>query len=349
MPNTERGNVAKIIAKARANDVTTLFIKSGDGTHNWTQFSRSLLDQLHAAGLLVCAWPYVYGANPRGEAKATIRTLALRPDCLAIDAEAEYEGRYPAASIYISAVRRAAGPGFPISLAGFPYADYHPSFPYSVFFQPGGAQFNQPQAYWRDIGHSVDQVLSHTWAWNQPWGRPIVPLGQLWQSPKPTEIRRFRALSLAWGASGFSWWDWQESPASLWPTLGERFAWPSAPTPVPEFGQLSKGSKGDLVRWLQLHLNAAGSRLSLDGGFGTSTKAAVSAFQTLHGLSPTGVVDTRTWRAILRVKMPLPDWAKPNPLPRAASSVTSVAAPTLSWQLKGRNEFTSARADRLSR
>ena len=66
-------------------------------------------------------------------------------DCLVIDAEGDYEGKYAAADRYIRALRGRIGAAFPLSLAAFPYVDYHPSFPYSVFFGPEGATV-QPAA-----------------------------------------------------------------------------------------------------------------------------------------------------------------------------------------------------------
>ena len=65
-----------------------------------------------------------------------------------IDAESSYEGRYRQAYRYIHKLRRLVGAGFPLGLSSFPYADYHPTFPYSVFLGTGGAQYNLPQIYW---------------------------------------------------------------------------------------------------------------------------------------------------------------------------------------------------------
>ena len=75
-------------------------------------------------------------------------------------------------------LRTLIGANFPVALAGFPYVDYHPAFPYSVFLGPGGAQFNTPQMYWLDIGTSVDAVYAHTLSFNRVYGRTIIPLGQ---------------------------------------------------------------------------------------------------------------------------------------------------------------------------
>ena len=36
--------------------------------------------------------------------------------------------------------RQAIGPEYPLGLTSFPYVDYHPRVPYSIFLGPGGAQ-----------------------------------------------------------------------------------------------------------------------------------------------------------------------------------------------------------------
>src|SRR5581483_35754 len=147
LPSTNGGNVQTIIARAQKNGIKTLMIKSGDGSSMWSQFNSQLVAQLHAAGLNVCAWQYVYGSQPLAEAAVGAQAVADGADCLLIDAEGEYEGKYVAAQQYITALRKSIGPSFPLALAGFPYIDYHPAFPYSVFLGPGGAQYNVPQMY----------------------------------------------------------------------------------------------------------------------------------------------------------------------------------------------------------
>ena len=85
-------------------------------------------------------------------------------------------------------LRSLIGPRYPVALAAFPYVDFHPSFPYSVFLGPGGAQYNAPQMYWRDIGTSVAAVYAHTYSFNRIYQRPIFPLGQLYSQPAaPTD------------------------------------------------------------------------------------------------------------------------------------------------------------------
>jgi len=174
---SDGGNVPAIIARAQQYGVKTLVIKSSDGTNWWDQFSPTLIAQLKGAGLHVCAWQFVYGTHPDVEAQLGARAAQTGADCLAIDAEGQYEGLYAQAQTYINTLRAAIGPDYPLSLASFPYVDYHPGLPYSVFLGPGGAQFNAPQVYWKTIGTSVDTAMTHTYQWNSVYERPIVPLG----------------------------------------------------------------------------------------------------------------------------------------------------------------------------
>ncbi len=173
------GSVNSIISQARRYGVRTLLIKSGDGTSEWSQFSHSLINRLHRAGLKVCGWQYVYGNSPATEAHVGAWAKREGADCLMIDAEGEYEGKYVSAQTYIHTLRALVGSRFLVALAGLPYVDYHPGFPYSVFLAPGAAQDNAPQMYWADIGTSVTAVYSHTYAFNRIYGRAIYPLGEV--------------------------------------------------------------------------------------------------------------------------------------------------------------------------
>jgi hypothetical protein len=180
-----------------------------------------------------------------------------------------------------------------------------------VFLGPGAAQFNVPQMYWRAIGTSVDGVYAHTWPVNRVYGRPITPLGQLWQDPPPAEIARFRSLAAAYGAVGVSWWDWQHASARGFEAVGAPltpFGEP-APTAVSAWPTLRRGSRGDLVVWAQEHLAGAGHTIAVDGAFGSATESAVRNFQSAQGLPVTGAVDDATWPALLGQPVAAPNWA----------------------------------------
>ncbi len=311
---SDSGSVASIVAQAHAAGVTTLFIKSSDGPSNyWSQFSPQLVAELHANGLKVCAWQFVYGSEPVGEANLGAEAVANGADCLVIDAEGEYEGRYAAAQTYIDDLRAKIGPSYPLGLASFPYVFDHPSFPYSVFLGAGGAQYNAPQMYWKDIGQSVDTVYANTYIANRTYGRPIFPLGQTYGGVSSTELLRFREEAVDYGAPGMSFWDWQESGASDWSTLATPLAPLTTVTPNTEYPELKSGNKDDEVLWMQEHLAAAIPTQETSGVFNAATATNVEAFQTAHAIAPTGVVEATTWAALLALT-PVPvDWTGTGP------------------------------------
>lgn len=312
LSSSDHGNVSSIIARAHRYKITTLYIKSGDGTNMWSQFNSSLVSTLHANGLRVCAWQYVYGSYPLREAQVGATAVHDGADCLAIDAEAEYEGKYWQAQRYVTRLRQLIGPSFPVALAGLPYVDYHPSFPYSVFLGPNGAQYNLPQMYWRDIGTTVGQVFAHTYTYNRPYQRPIYPLGQIYNAPPRTQIMRFRRLGIAYGATGVSWWDWQEAASYSWGAISNWLPASSSAQAATVMPTLRKGSAGDLVVWAQEHLRSAGQTVTVDGGFGKQTVSAVESFQLAHGLTADGVIGTATWTALLSYQPASITWPKPS-------------------------------------
>jgi hypothetical protein len=315
MSASDGGSVASIAAQAHAAGVTTLFVKSSDGpTNYWSQFSPQLVAELHANGLKVCAWQFVYGNEPIGEADLGAEAVTNGAECLVIDAEGEYEGHYAAAQRYIETLRAKIGPSYPLGLASFPYVNYHPSFPYSVFLGPNGAQFNVPQMYWHDIGTSVAQVYVNTFEQNLIYGRPILPLGQTYGGVSATELVDFRSLTSAYGAGGNSFWDWQESSATDWAAL-------SAPlnttltVPQPELTSplLKEGNKSDQVLWLQEHLATAVPGQPTTGVFEATTKANLESFQTAHAIPASGETDPDTWAALLALA-PVPvNWTGSGP------------------------------------
>jgi hypothetical protein len=308
LPKTEGGDLDAIATRARAAGMATVFVKSSDGATVWSQFSPQMVQTLKARGLRVCAWQFVYGANPLAEARAGQAAVQRGADCLVIDAESAYDGRYAAAQRYLEALRAAVGRDYPLGLTSFPYIDYHPRFPYSVFLAPGGAQANLPQIYWKDIGARVDAASARTFAHNRIYGAPLAPLGQAYGGPPPADLQRFRALWAGYGAGGVSWWSWQSANATTFATLGRPA--PAAEVPAdPGWPVLERGSKGDEVIWLQQHLASATPGLSVDGAFSAGTAAALRALQASRGLPPSGVTDPATWRAVLDLPVTPVDWA----------------------------------------
>jgi len=342
LPASSGGSFGAIVAQAKRYGVSTLIVKSSDGITGWAQFTRTMISTFRAAGLHVCAWQYVYGQHPADEARLGAGAVRDGASCLVIDAEGEYQGRYAAAQRYLSLLRARVGANFPIGLAGLPYVDYHPGFPYSVFLGPGGAQYNLPQMYWKDIGTSVDAVYAHTYLYNRLYLRPIYPLGQLFENPPQRQIVRFRQLSIAYGAKGLSWWDYQEATGSNWRAVAKPTATLAGFVPDTAVAALGRGWKGDLVVWAQEHLYSAGYRIAIDGDFGPVTQAAVEEFQMARYLPPTGVIDAGTWAALLKYQPAYVHWAahsNRHGIARVAAVPSASTPPPLSASLPGRNEL----------
>lgn len=296
-----------LVARARRTGLSVVYVKGADGRSVWGQLTPVLVKTLHAAGIRVCAWQYTYGTRPESEAAAGVASVrASGADCFVIDAEVEYEGHYAAADRYVRALRAGLGTRFPVGVAGWPYADYHPAYPLSVFLGPGGAEASLPQVYWRTIGVPVDTALAHTWASNLPYGRALYPLGQTSGSPPAVELDRFRGLTARWGAPGASWWSWQATLEPSWRELSDPAGLAQGVAPAPR--AIGRGAKGDVVVWLQEHLRRTAPRLALTGYFGSPTQSALRAFQRARALPATGVTDPATWAAVDAVRPVVPAW-----------------------------------------
>jgi hypothetical protein len=321
------GNLNAMVARARAAGVQTVFVKSSDGTTWWPQFSRYLISAMHSRGLKVCAWQFVYGKRPASEAMLGRRAVATGADCLVIDAESQYEGRYAAAGKYIRKLRAGIGAEYPLGLAGFPYVDYHPGYPYSVFLGPNGAQFNLPQMYWADIGVTVDTVFDHTYSWNSLYGRPIYPLGQLYGKARPADVLYFRERARDYGASGVSWWSWQSASARGWQALGKPVTTVAQTAPQSIVPTLARHARGDVVVWAQEHLISAGQPVPITGVFDSATVYAVEALQTAAQLPVTGMVDPATWDVLLSYPPAPAKWSAAKRKALSGAGVRAPAAP----------------------
>jgi hypothetical protein len=298
---SSHGRVGKIASRAHRFGIETVLIKSGDGATYWKQFSAGLVSALHSRGLNVCAWQFIYGRGPVSEARVGAAAVDRGADCLVMDVEGQYEGRYPQASTYMTTLRSLVGADYPVGLSSFPYVDYHPALPFSVFLGPGGAQYNLPQLYWKTIGTTVDTGFTHTWVWNRIYQRQIDPLGQVYLNPKANQIRRFRALALSHGFDGVSWWSWQSAGKRQWKAIRGPVA-PASTGPYPSYPFLRLGSKGDFVAWAQQLLAGGGYSVPINGYYQSPTQSAVFAFQSANGLPVTGNLDVPTWDVLIQNK-----------------------------------------------
>ncbi len=309
VPAGESGQ--QLVERAAQAGAHTLYVKAAEGTAAELQFSSTLVGEMRGAGATVCAWTFVRGQSPMAEATAAVAAVDNGAQCLIVDAEGEYDGRYGAAQVFVRTLRSQLGTAFPIGLASQAEVAQHPTFPYSVFLGPGGFNVVLPEVYWRDFGVSVDAAYAATLGANSIYARPILPVGQLYGSPVPAELTRFRALARAYGAAGSSFFDLDSAePAEL-----EALAAP-APVLAPRAivaPTLHAGADGDQIVQAQELLNAAGAHLPVGGFFGAETAHAVATFQARHRLPADGVLRPSTWRALLRFHPREPSWAREPP------------------------------------
>jgi Putative peptidoglycan binding domain len=301
----------QLVSEAAGAGARTLYVKAAEGSSAELQFSAVLVGEMRAAGARVCAWTFARGQDPVGEAAAAVAAVRDGSQCLVIDAEGEYDKLYGAAQLFVRTLRARLGASFPIGLASQAEVAQHPSFPYSVFLGPGGFNAVLPQIYWLDFGVSVDAAYAATIGGNAIYGRPILPLGQLYGSPSTTELTRFRALARAYDDPGSSFFDLDVAQPQELAAL--RMPAPRLPRRAVVASTLRAGACGDEIVQAQELLNAAGAHLPVGGFFGAETARAVSAFQARHRLPPSGVLGPATWRALASMHPREPSWASGPP------------------------------------
>ncbi len=294
------GDPAGIAEQARAAGIDTVIIKGADGPTAWSQFSPELVSALQADGLTVCAYQRLKGRRPVAEAAAAARAIETGgAECFVIDAESELNGRYPQARRYVQELRRRIGADFPVAFTSYPYLDLHPLVPVSVFLADGAATVNMPQIYWKDIGHKPAAAFARTVATNMVYGRPLAPIGQLYESPSTADVLAFRRLAESYGVTGLSWWSWDSARASGWRALARPITPSALPAATPTYPTVRPGARSDVVVWAKDHLRAQGYAVTGDTRFDAKTRRAVMAFQGAAGLPATGVLDPSTWQALL--------------------------------------------------
>ena len=249
-------------------------------------------------------WPRPGSAPPRSRRGA---------DCLVIDAEADYEGRYAAADLYIRALRARDRRRLPALARRLPLRRLPPGLPLLGLPRARRRPFNQPQMYWKAIGTSVRTVFEHTYLYNRLWGRPIYPIGQTYEDPGAGQVLRSSAASppatAAWRRAGGTG---RRPTAPSWGALGSTAAdRPGRLRPIVEHPLLKRGSHGDLVVWAQEHLvarraDAAPRHRRLRQA---DLARAVRSFQEAHGLAADGAIGTTTWSALLDAEPVRVRWA----------------------------------------
>src|SRR3954470_13188640 len=196
-------NVATLMSYYKSIGMQFLVVKAGTGSTNFNnnQFSSSLVNSAHAAGLKIFGYTRSFGTDIPGEIQLAANVYNLGADGFVLDAEAEWESAHQGANGPTLAVQLCSGikNQFPTKFLGhapFPIISYHSSFPYKEFGYYCDAVM--PQDYWTSIGVAPDYMVSwmdQEWrAWQNgltgTWTnaiKPIAPIAQGW-SPSTNEV-----------------------------------------------------------------------------------------------------------------------------------------------------------------
>ncbi len=226
-------------------------------------------------------------------------------DCLIIDAESEYEGKYVAAQSYLTRLRRLIGYHYPARPGRLPLRRLPPCLPL----------FGVPRTGWRPVQRAPDVLARHRHH-HRRGIRPHLRLqrastsGRFIPWARSTARRRCvrssasASFSRAYGAPGVSWWDWQEAnPADLARALA-----PGRPAGRLRrrdgHGQHRQGR--DRAIWSsgpRSTLSPPASNVGVDGGFGANTRAGgAAAFRPPTGSARTASSGPQTWIALLRYR-----------------------------------------------
>ena len=244
--NTEGGNVNSIANLADQAKYTHVLVKIADGVYSYNVNSSGvdlvppLVQALHAKGIQVWGWHYVYGDGPNDEAnKAIQRIRQTHIDGYVIDAEGEYKdpGKDQSARTFMSRLR-SSFPSFPIALCSYRYPSYHPQLPWEEFLER--CDYNMPQVYWIGAHNPTDQLRRSVDEFRamSPF-RPIIPVGAAFQSgswkPTSADMTDFLQTTKSLNLSAANFWEWAHCRANLptiWNTIRD-YRWDVAPPPPP--------------------------------------------------------------------------------------------------------------------
>ena len=232
---TEGGNVAAIVAKAKAAGLSHLYVRTGS---SWNGFyAGPFLDQIlpaaHEADLLVYGWDFPRLIDPQDDvrrAKAAIDHRAPgkhRIDGFSADIETRSEGthitgRRPPPSTGGRCARRW-GSSFPL-IATVPRPSPAQNYPYAEVV----ASFDAiaPMVYW--LNRQPDTDVTGALRDLAQYGKPVFPVGQAYDGapeggragvPPPEELWRFMRFAEAGGAQGVSFWSWQAANSKAWAAI----------------------------------------------------------------------------------------------------------------------------------
>lgn len=322
--NVEKGNPNAIVSLAKEANLTHVLVKIANGSLPYNIDSTTGVDYamlvtqaLHANGIQVWGWHYVYGDNPVSEANRAIQRIhQLRVDGFVIDAEAEYKrpGMREAAKRFMGMLR-ASLPNLPMALSTYRYPSYHPELPWREFLE--ACDYSMPQVYWMQA-HNPEQQLQRCVREYQamiPY-RPIVPTGAAfrehgWQ-PTVSEVIEFLQTAQSLNLSAVNFWEWSDARSGRLPGVWEAirdYPWSGLPIVkdiaeryVAALNTRDINKMAELYAPMAVHVTSARTIQGIDAICAWYTtlfnQILPNATFTLTGFSGTGSSRHLTWTAV---------------------------------------------------
>ncbi len=236
----ENGDPATIATLAQEGNYSHVLVKIADGTYSYNietggrDLVIPVVQALHARGIQVYGWHYVYGDDPIGEAnKAIQRIQQTRVDGYVLDVEKEYKepGKKAAAVTFMNRLR-SAFPNLPMGLSSYRFPSYHPQVPWKEFLEY--CNFNSPQVYWQGAHNPADQVRRTVSEFQAitPY-RPLIPTGSAYKTlswaATPEDVVHFLQACQSLNLSAANFWECAHCRKYLpevWQAI-QGYSWPS--------------------------------------------------------------------------------------------------------------------------
>jgi hypothetical protein len=169
----EDGNPQAIAARLNLAGVQSAVLKICDGFKLITGL-EPLFQALRNENIRVGAWGYSYlNRAPLQEAHVVADAChRYSPEFYLIDVEAEVEGNYGGARMFMNELRPITA-GLPLGLNSFWNVRMHPTFPWLVFLNK--VDFVCPQVYWRGVD-PVGKLRQSQQDFSNIAGAPDVPM-----------------------------------------------------------------------------------------------------------------------------------------------------------------------------
>jgi hypothetical protein len=197
---------------------------------------QPLVDALHAKGVLVYGFGYVYLLLSDAEAtRARARVTQFGLDGWVIDAEVEAKGHPTNALVYAAGMKAMT---VPVALSSYRFPTYHPTFPWDEFLEV--CNFHMPQIYWEGSHNAGAQLIRSVKELRALKDMPVIPAGSAyyrgtWRAT-PADVRDFMDTAKDLGLPGVNFWSLYHArnmPDVYTEIAAYTWAGPPPPPPAP--------------------------------------------------------------------------------------------------------------------